>query len=255
MSRRRNEVPTNRFNVSLPRPVAERVKALAEDQGRSSPAVIAALVMSMLCDVEDETWEEARVVASPQYQRLARRNEVLDAALTEARRQLAEQRTTTLPADLAETPRWAWPLDCLLADEQWWQRWLPRLHELLGSEAAGRGDALDDRGYVDLLAYLFPPIGEVTWRSLGYQAAAQAQARVPARGLVGGPGRAIAWEPVIRHAALALAALEATEVSGADPFHAIRVHAEVSGSWLSTLRHLLGKSPAELRDMPLWIGR
>ncbi len=70
----------DRFNVSLPRPVAERVNALAEDQRRSGPAVIAALVTSVLCDVEDEAWEEARVVASPLYQRLARRNEALDAA-------------------------------------------------------------------------------------------------------------------------------------------------------------------------------
>ncbi len=58
---------------------------------------------------------------------------------------------------------------------------------------------------------------------------------------------------MIRHTALAFAALDATEASGADPYHAMRVQAEISGSWVGVLRHLLGKSPAELRDLPLRI--
>ncbi len=220
--------------------------------------MIAALVTSVLCDVEDEAWEEARVVASPLYRRLARRNEALDAALLESRKQLAKQRTTTTPAELAETPRWAWPLDCLLSDDHWWQLWLPKLYELLGSEAPGRGDALDDRGYVDLLAHLFPPIGDVTWRSPEYTAAAHAITSAPHEprmGIGSGPVQPLVWEPVIRHVAIALAALEAVRQSGADPYHAMRVQTEISGPWVGTLRHLLGKSPTELRDLPLWVGR
>ncbi len=68
-------------------------------------------------------------------------------------------------------------------------------------------------------------------------------------------GYDVLLEPVIRHVTLALAALEATEASAADPYHAMRVEAEITGPWVSVLRHLLGKSPAELHDLPLWIGR
>lgn len=35
----------------------------------------------------------------------------------------------------------------------------------------------------------------------------------------------------------------------------MRVETEITGPWVSVLRHLLGKSPAELHDLPLWIGR
>ena len=49
--------------------------------------------------------------------------------------------------------------------------------------------------------------------------------------------------------------LEASEAPAAGPYHAMRVHAEISGPWLGVLRHLLGKSPADLRDLPLWLDR
>ncbi len=57
------------------------------------------------------------------------------------------------------------------------------------------------------------------------------------------------------HVARALAALEATEAASADPYHAMRVQAEIGGPWVGTLRHLLGKSPAGLCDLPLSIAR
>jgi hypothetical protein len=255
MSRPKNEVPTDRFNVSLPRPVAERVRALAERQRRSGPAAIASLVTyAVLGDAGDETAEEERVQASPLYQRLTAERDELSAALMETRRQLAEQRRAT-PADLQQTPRWAWPLDCLLADDDWWGSWLPKLYELLGSEAPGRSAAHADHCYLDLMAYLFPPIGSVTWRSLKYRAAVQTDTSSSPVRLTAGPGRALAWEPVIRHVARALAALETTEAPDADPYHAMRVQAEISGPWVGVLRHLLGKSPAELHDLPLWATR
>ncbi len=68
-------------------------------------------------------------------------------------------------------------------------------------------------------------------------------------------GYAVLLQPAIRHVALALTTLEATEAPGADPCHATRVQVEIGGPWVRTLRHLLGKSPAELRDLPLWIAR
>jgi hypothetical protein len=70
----------------------------------------------------------------------------------------------------------------LLADRAWWERWLPRLGELLGRDLPastnGRGTGLDERGYLDILGHLLPPIGEVTWRSPDYPRAA-ARAGLP----------------------------------------------------------------------------
>jgi hypothetical protein len=43
------------------------------------------------------------------------------------------------------------------------------------------------------------------------------------------------------------------ELTGVDPFHGIRVQAELSGPWIEILRHLLGGSPAALRDLPVAI--
>jgi hypothetical protein len=60
---------------------------------------------------------------------------------------------------------------------------------------------------------------------------------------------------VVRHVALALAALETTEDSDADADHAMRLQAEITGPSVSVLRHLLGRSPAELNDPPLSMGR
>jgi hypothetical protein len=257
MSRRRNQIPSDRFNVSLPRPVAERVRQLAHDQRRSGPATIAALVTCAVMQGEEgQEAEEARVQASALYQELAREKAELAAALTETRRQLAQLRKTT-PAELAEMPGWAWPLDCLVADADWWSSWLPRLYELLGSDAGTVGlygqdepETRDERGYVDLMTHLFPPIGDLTWRSPRYPQAARADAASRSTGLrLRRPRRDTAWEPVIRHVARALAALEASEQAGADAYHAMRVQAEISGPWITVLNHLLGGSLPELREL------
>src|SRR5205807_1197908 len=125
------------------------------------------------------------------------------AELLEARRQVQELtgRVEALRRQLAErsagqiqppAPRWEWPIDVLLADAEWWDRWLPRLHELLGRRLAPeppqprrpygeRGPTpeptVDERGYSDLLGFLFPaiedPQGTLTWRSPDYPAAAK----------------------------------------------------------------------------------
>src|SRR5215471_13932759 len=134
MSRHRNEVPTDRFNVSLPRPVANQVKSLAEAQRTSGPAAIAALVTSAIqSDPDEQDADEVRILASAPYQRLMAEKERLAEVLSDARRRLAEQQRASSD-EMEQTPRWAWPLDCLLADAAWWDRWLPRLYQLLGSE-------------------------------------------------------------------------------------------------------------------------
>src|SRR5689334_16788079 len=93
MPRRRNDVPTQRFHVSLPGPAAERVRRLAEARRSSAPAVIASVVAaSLMADADRDTAEEARVQASPVFQRLLHEKEQLATSLAEASRKLAEHR-------------------------------------------------------------------------------------------------------------------------------------------------------------------
>ena len=58
--------------------------------------------------------------------------------------------------------------------------------------------------------------------------------------------RPVTWEPVIRHVAVALCALELTAAPHADPVLRIRTEAELTGSWLRTLRLLTGEETADL---------
>jgi hypothetical protein len=252
MPRRRNEVETDRYNVGLPRPVSRRLRALAMEQRLSGPATIAMLVTAALGE-GDEDAEEASVQASPLFQRVVREKEELAAALTEVRRQLARQPGADA-SEATRLPRWAWPMDSLLADAGWWQMWLPRLYELLGSDlglmVSDRRSNLDERGYVDLMGHLFPPVGGTTWRSPAYPDASRMCAAPDDAIVSNRPRRSAVWEPVVRHVARALAALEATERAGADAYHALRVQAELSGPWIRTLRYLLGESPGELQRLP-----
>ena len=124
----------------------------------------------------------------------------------------------------------------------------------MGSDGPGLRQPPTHGGYVDLMELMFPAIDGVTWRSLQYPAAAASRNSTSQhRDRVSGPGRALAWEPVIRHMARGLAALEAAEQPAADPYHGMRVQAEISGPWIDTLCHLLGGSPAALRELPLGV--
>jgi hypothetical protein len=261
MGRPRGEVPIDRFNVRLPEPDAEWVKARSAAGHRSCPAVIAEAVRAARLREAgtDQEADEARVLASPQFQAVQQEKEELAVRLLEVRRQLAQQKKATPPGELERMPRWSWPLDSLLGDAEWWDAWLPRLYELMGRETGYDPEsrtAVDDRGYIDLMGLLFPAADRVTWRSLMYPVAATAGAgpgrtetRSPAA-TVSEPGedRAHAWEPVIRHAARALTALEATERPDADAYRALQVQAEIMGPWVAVLRQLVGPSSRELLD-------
>src|ERR1700738_22955 len=37
-----------------------------------------------------------------------------------------------------DEPIWEWPIEAILADARWWDRWLPDLNELLGRKLAAR---------------------------------------------------------------------------------------------------------------------
>lgn len=237
MGRPTNSTPIQRYNVGLAAPAAQWVKERAYEQRTSQPAVIAhAVEEARLRQAGGWEAEEAGVRASGLFQEVVRENEELTRRVKELRRRLAERDDDA--AGGSEAPRWAWPLELLLADVEWWERWLPRLYELLGREignyARGNAGAVDDRGYVDLMTFLFPSVGGRCWRDPEYCRSIPVQVRVKV------------WEPVIRHVALAIAALEAADQPGTDPYVAMRSRAEITGSWTAILRHLLGECSPEL---------
>jgi hypothetical protein len=152
-------------------------------------------------------------------------------------------------------PRWTWPIGALLADRQWWDRWLPHLNELLGRKLreptkpggpsrAGYGErqsaseprlVVDQRGFADLMEFLFPTLttdqGDVSWRSIDYPK-------------LMGPAAPI-WEAVIRHVATALASLEQSSEPKADPRYRFILEDELTGAWLRTLTYLIGQDQPE----------
>jgi hypothetical protein len=240
MARPRRPTPAHRYHLTLDRAIADRLGAYAKATRRPISTTAAALISDALTRVRTE--------------------ELTALAL---HRELGE------PADRDQVepsaPRWEWPIDALLADTEWWDRWLPRLNELSGRRLAplipqprreGSGGhlspvapAVDERGYTDVLAFLLPPIvgGEMrlTWRSPDYPAAARREDA----GRAGSPetlARAQVWEPVIRHVAEALCALESTAQAGVDAYLRLRAEAEITGPWARILRYLVGEEEPEL---------
>jgi hypothetical protein len=184
---------------------------------------------------------------------LRRRNQELLAQLDSLRESVRSSEPVPSPPS---GTRWEWPVEDLLADRAWWDRWLPRLYELLGRDlsreiASGRPgfavgrreEVVDARGYGDLLTYLFPPVGKITWHSVEYPAAASGQATDGAHEGLQVPVRPDVWEPVLRHVALALCALEATAAANADPQLRMEAEARITGSWVHVLRTLVGEQP------------
>jgi hypothetical protein len=257
MPRTPPEQPPRRYKLTLPAAVADRLDAYALTNHQPAARAAANLMLAALDRVD--TPEGAELLeARRQVQELTGRVEAL-------RRQLAERAGGQVQQP---APRWEWPLDVLLADAEWWDRWLPRLYELLGRRLAPQAapsrrpaygerertpapaPLVDERGYSDLLGFLFPPIadpqGMLTWRSPDYAAAAV----IADAGAEGGSSptsiRAQVWEPVIRHVAEALSALESTGEPGADAYLRLRAEAEITGPWARTLRHLVGEEEPEL---------
>ena len=101
---------------------------------------------------------------------------------------------------------------------------------------------MDERGYSDLLTFLFPTVGNISWRSTGYSDAAAADAEIGHEGLPSSV-RPHVWEPVLRHVALALCALENAAEDNGDPQLRMEAEARITGSWLNMLRTLVGDQP------------
>lgn len=247
MSRPRQPIPTRRYHLTLDRTTADRLGAYARATRRPLSTAAAALITEALSRRPSDE--------SPELREARRQVEELTAHVQALHRQLAAP-TARLEVDQVP-PRWEWPMEALLADTAWWDRWLPRLGELLGRGLASvmlqpgrqQDPLVDERGYNDLLSSLFPPIadqeGTVTWRSPRYQQAARRWHGGAAR-IDRASALADVWEPVIRHTAEAVCLLESTGSPGADPYLRLRAEAEITGPWVRVLRYLVGEDEPEL---------
>ncbi len=257
MARPRRTTPTKRYHLTVSMEFAARLDAHASGL-RQRPATVAASLLEDALEravsgrQEHEPESEELADARRHIHELNRRVSILRAQ--HAKRRPTPEFSSTSVID-GSSPRWEWPLPVLLSDDEWWDRWLPRLYELLGRQliqyAPMPGEVLDRRGYADLMTFLFPPISRgtamvVTWRSPNYGELAGLEEATEA---AAGPVRAQVWEPVIRHLTEALSALEATGKPSADPYLRIRAKAEIVNSWVDILRNLLGETaPALPRD-------
>jgi hypothetical protein len=159
------------------------------------------------------------------------------------------------PDDDPPAPRWERPVEHLLTDTDWWDRWLPRLYEVLGRADSAilildedGNAARDERGYIDLLGRLFcrqgPSLG-------GRPSTLGSRRRGPLPGAHDGgrpPARIQAWEPVIGHVALALCALEDTGTPGSSPHLRLETLTRLTGTWVPVLNALVGGGSARLPD-------
>ena len=253
MARSRRTSPTKRYHLTVSTECADRLDAYASGL-RQRPATVAA---SLLEDALERavTGQQEREPESEELPEARRHIEELNRRLSILRAQHAKCRPTpdssSTSVGQGSRPRWEWPLPALLSDDEWWDRWLPRLYELLGRQlvqyAPTPGQVLDRRGYADLMTFLFPPISRgtaiVTWRSPTYGELAGLDEATDAPA---GPLRAQVWEPVIRHLTEALCAFEATGKPSADPYLRIRAKAEIVNSWADILRNLLGETAPAL---------
>jgi hypothetical protein len=240
------EANSHRLGLTLEPDEYERVRAYARHAGRPVATAAKRLLLSVI-DGHDP--DAAAVALSRERDRVRQ----LEEEVTRLQAQTGQQQPA---ADLTATvPRCRWPLERLLADRAWWDEWLPLLGELIGRHLEydrGYSDrqarpVVDDRGFADLMGYLFPTLtaeggAPVSWNSREYPRLARmtwndAGARSPSRQR---PVRAEVWEPVVRHVARALTALETTSQISSDAYTHLRAQAEIRGDWLRTLGAILG---------------
>jgi hypothetical protein len=245
MAHRRPRVPARRLTLTFDSAVADRLKAYAAAAGRRVSPVAAALITEALTHPRSEAEAEIR-----EYRRQL---DDLKARLRELQDQIAAR---SRPSPGSEPmARWEWSVHALLDDGAWWDRWLPRLNELLGRRSmpvlpgdhtSGLEMVVDDRGYHDLLGSLFPPVASngttLTWRSTEYPAAAEAAVHNRTQA----SPRTDVWEPVVRHVTEALCLLDWTGQAGADPYLRLRAEMEIAGPWLRTLLNLVGEEEPQL---------
>jgi hypothetical protein len=244
------EEGTRRLGLTLDTNEYARVRAYARQVGTPVATVAKRLLLGA---IDGHGAESALAAVSRERDRVRQ----LQDELTRLQTQLDECATPDLTAGL---PRWRWPLTALLADREWWERWLPLLGELIGRSLEydrAYGDrhgqpTVDDRGFADLMGYLFSDLTDergarVPWHSPEYGGCARLawDAARSTPSLQRRPVRAEVWEPVIRHIALALTALETTCQTPNDAYTHLRVEAEIRGEWMRTLCGMLGEDGAQ----------
>jgi hypothetical protein len=104
---------------------------------------------------------------------------------------------------------------------------------------------VDDRGYNNVLSFLFPSVGDVSWRSPAYPAVAASAGTQGANEGPRPPVRPYAWEPVLRHVSVALCALEQAAKGDGNPQLHLDAVDRITNSWLRVLKHLVGQGPAD----------
>jgi hypothetical protein len=242
MPRRRAD--TKRFYITVSADVAIGVEELAQRWGRP-PTTVAGRLLSEAVDR----------ALHPPADEVAQLRAELQAAASERdrlRRQVHDQRETSAP--LMAGPRYEWPVADLMADAEWWDRWLPRLDELMGRRIQHDQVTRDARGYLELGAHLLRPIeleqgSSISWRSTEYPA--EAWRRWEATHERRWAELATVWEPVVRHLAEALCLLEATAEQG-DAYLRLRAKDELTGPWLHVLQGITGEAdPSEVPLQPV----
>jgi hypothetical protein len=254
VARPRKQAGSRRYFVTVTGEEAQRIDAYAASVERRPTTVAGELLLAGLAAASGEA--DADLAAA--RRRIEELERQLEAVFREHRPPPAEEAGP-------KRPRWEWPIAQLVADATWWDRWLPSLYELLGRRGAEavaaygsmrRGAVVDERGYTDLMSYLFPPVGAetgrpITWRSVDYPAAAAEAARRDGHEAVRPAARPHVWEPVVRHVAKALCALEECGRTGADPQLRLETDERITGSWVRTLRNLVGEAPIEPLPQPV----
>ncbi len=227
MARPRNKVRSGRVYLTLPEPDVALLEAYARQAGRPVATFGGEVLFKVLRGLDQDP------DMPPDPQQISN---VIQALRGE-------------PSTSSE-PHYRWPLEALLRDSRWWDRWYPQLCRLMGSQqpydrsrrygetAAGSG--LNAEGYVDVLEFLFPALakqqgGVVTWRDPNYPALAGS--RTATEGPPPQPLAAV-WEAVIRHVALALCALEDAQAASA----LILVESQLRHDWLAVLVSLTGEA-------------
>jgi hypothetical protein len=149
-----------------------------------------------------------------------------------------------------KAPREAWPMATILADREWFARWLPEFRQLMG-RSTSKALAVDDAGYLDWMATLFPEVassagGRRDWLCPDYghwarieadRAQEQNRGMVPIR-----PVRSQVWAPAVRSIVLALCALERAAEPARDPYTAMRIRTEIRTTWKAEFIELIGSA-------------
>src|SRR5215831_15336715 len=159
MARPRKTGDSRRYFVTVSLEDAERIDSYAAGVDRRPTTVAGDLLLAGLAvatgEVDDDLAAAKRRIKELEHQL---------GAVFKAHR-------PPEPTDAGHTgARWEWPVEDLLVDDAWWDRWLPRLYELLGRDLRSSGPdgasfglghaqpVVDSRGYGDLMSYLFPRI-------------------------------------------------------------------------------------------------